>query len=145
MTASSDDHDHSTRTVSTPDFGDRYLSDDQIISAIDLKSSSLFSPSHNQQRINRISSVKNIPSPAQSIASSISDFGQQEILKHSSISTYSRRSPSAASQYINQVQQTLIKSDENIDRNENKNDYQHRSSKMMRDDKVRKRYSWFET
>jgi hypothetical protein len=108
---------------------DHYLSDDHIISAIDLKSSRSLSPSHSQQRVDSVLSSKQATSAIQSPTSYTSSLP---------------RSPPIKSQYSNQVEHTLAKSNENIDRNRRKKDHQHRLSKEIRDNKIKKQNSWFE-
>jgi len=121
--------DNSTMTLSTPNISDR------ITSAIDLKNSSLLSPSHNQQGANRKSSSKQITSILQSPASSISDYEQQ---------ASPTPSPSIKSHFDNQIQHTIPTFDENTDRNGRKDDDQHLSHKAMRDNQIKKPNNWIE-
>ncbi|CAF0812187.1 unnamed protein product [Adineta steineri] len=128
-------HDSSVMTLSTPNNRDHHLENDRIISAIDLKSSNSVLPSHNQQEIDKISLTKQISSTKPSSTSSINDYRQEELSTLSSSSSI-LRSPSTKSQH------PLPTYDENISRNERKNNYQDQSHRIINDNKLTKPISW---
>jgi hypothetical protein len=111
-------------------------SDGHIISTTKTKSSGSLSPSDNQQRVDSILSSKQSTSTIQSPTSYTSDSEKQELLTPSSTSIQS--------QYSSQVENTSVKSHKDKKRTERKKDYPHRSSKELRNNKIRKQNSWFE-
>jgi hypothetical protein len=119
MMTSSNHPGNSAMTVSPSNVTVHDLNNDRIISAIDL-------------------------STIQSPTSYITYSGQQELLTPSSTSAYSHRSPSIKSQYSTQIEHTFVKFNENIDRHGRKKDYQHRLSKEIHDNKIKKQNSCFE-
>ncbi len=105
---------------------DHLFSDDHM-------SSSSLSPSHNQQRVDSRLSSEQSTSTIRSPTSYTSGSEKQELSTSSSIQ----------SQSSSQVESTSLKSNRDKDRTERKNDSPHRSSKEVRDNKIRKQNSLF--
>jgi dsDNA-specific endonuclease/ATPase MutS2 len=122
MVTTKSQHDNSPTTISTANINERHPDTSHVISAIDLTSSTFLSPSPTV---------------------SMNNLGQQESLTQSTTSTYLDRSPSVKSQYSNQAQEKLIKSDENKYVYARKNNYQHRVPEVIHNDETEKRKNWF--
>ncbi len=116
---------------STPHFSKQQIVNDRV----DLR-----------QTVHNMVTSSNHPgnSATQPPTSYISYSIQQKLLTPSSTSAYSHRSPSIKSQYSTQVEHTFVKYNENTDRHERKKDYQHRLSKEIHDNKIKKQNSWFQ-